>query len=129
MKIEHIALWVSDLEAVRTFYQEFFGMQAGEKYENSQKGFTSYFLTCGHGGARLEIMHRADIMAGAGTRGLSLGLAHFALSVGSPRAVDQLTQRIREAGHRIVGEPRTTGDGYYESVCLDPEGNRVEITE
>jgi lactoylglutathione lyase len=55
------------------------------------------------------------------------GLAHVAFSVGGPAAVDRLTEALRGAGHVIQGEPRRTGDGYYESVVLDPDGNVVEI--
>ena len=57
-----------------------------------------------------------------------LGYAHLSFSVGSKEGVDRLTQQMSDDGIQVVGEPRTTGDGYYESVVLDPEGNRVEIT-
>jgi lactoylglutathione lyase len=56
-----------------------------------------------------------------------MGLAHFALSVGSERRVDELTQRLAHDGYPVLDGPRRTGDGYYESVVLDPDGNRVEI--
>ena len=128
MKIEHIALWTSDLERMREFYQGYFDMKCGKKYENLQKGFSSYFLSFDNG-ARLEIMNRNDIPTHVGTRGLCHGFTHFAISVGSKEAVDRLTERLKNDGVSIVGEPRTTGDGYYESVILDPEGNHVEITE
>lgn len=126
MKIEHIAFWTDDLERMREFYQTYFGMQCGEKYENVLKGFQSYFLSFDNG-TRIELMHRLDISDTGTGKGLTNGLAHLAISVGSNEAVDQLTERLRSDGYIIYGEPRTTGDGYYESVILDPEGNFVEI--
>jgi lactoylglutathione lyase len=129
VKIEHLAIWVEDLEKVRAFYTHYFQLSSGEKYYNPTKHFQSYFLRTEESAARLELMHRPDISLHDGTRGQVHGLAHFAISVGSQAAVDQLTERLRADGYTIAGEPRTTGDGYYESVVLDPEGNVVEITE
>ena len=128
MKIEHLAIWVSDLEASKAFYTTYFQARPGEKYINPQKKFTSYFLSF-EGGARLELMHRPDIARIFDAGKEALGLTHFAISVGAKTRVDDLTEKLRKDGHTIVGEPRTTGDGYYESVVLDPEGNRIEITE
>jgi len=129
MKIEHLAIWVEDLEQMRAFYTRYFRLISGEKYHNPTKHFQSYFLRTEQSAARMELMHRPDIAIHNGQRGHTLGLAHFAISVGSKAAVDQLTERLRTDGYTIAGEPRTTGDGYYESVVLDPEGNVVEITE
>ena len=127
MRIEHAALWASDLERLRAFYETYFGAVAGPKYTNSAKGFESYFLTFPSGGARLELMRRACPHArAAGVEGS--GWAHLAVSVGSADAVDLLTERLRSDGYEVVDGPRRTGDGYYESVVLDPEGARVEIT-
>jgi lactoylglutathione lyase len=100
----------------------------GEKYVNPKKGFESYFLSF-DSGCRLEIM----TMPGINPRDKDVlkqfqGLTHYAISVGSKEKVDSLTEVLRTDGFQIVGEPRTTGDGYYESVVLDPDGNRVEIT-
>ena len=128
MKIEHIAIWAEDLERMKDFYTEFFQMKCSEKYVNAQKGFSSYFLSFGVG-VRIEIMHRLDISKPLDPKGLSHGYTHLAISVGSKASVDQLTELIRSKGYVIYGEPRTTGDGYYESVVLDPEGNLVEISE
>lgn len=127
MKIEHLAIWVSDLEATKTFYTNYFGAKSGQKYHNPNKNFTSYFLSF-EGNPRLELMHRPDITKVLKAGQEVLGLTHFAIAVGSKKKVDDLTKQLREDGHSIVGEPRTTGDGYYESVVLDPEGNRIEIT-
>ena len=128
MKIEHIAIWTADLEVMREFYQKYFHLKSGEKYENIQKGFSSYFLSF-DSGAQIEIMTRKDISNEGGIKDISIGLTHFAISVGDKEAVNNYTERLRNDGFTIIGEPRTTGDGYYESIVLDPEGNRIEITE
>lgn len=129
MHIEHLALWVRDLETMRQFYENYFGVVANDKYVNTTKNFSFYFLTFPAGGARLEIMHRPEIPDTANDPVAQFsGLIHFAVSVGSEAAVDTLTEQLRSAGYTIVGEPRRTGDGYYESVVLDPEQNRIEIT-
>lgn len=127
MKIEHLAIWAHDLEQLKNFYQTYFGAVAGEKYVNSKKQFESYFLSFATG-PRLEIMKRPDIRSNSNGHEEFLGLIHFAISVGSKETVDSLTKKLGEDGFEIVGAPRTTGDGYYESVVLDPEGNRIEIT-
>lgn len=124
--IEHAALWTPDLERARAFYERYFDATAGEKYVNSEKNFSSYFLTF-DSGARLELMHTPDIAA-AQEGAPSVGYAHIALSVGSEQKVDALTARLREDGYAVCSGPRRTGDGYYESVVLDPDDNRVEIT-
>jgi lactoylglutathione lyase len=127
MKIEHLAIWVSDLEEMRIFYTHYFDLVSGEKYINDKKGFTSYFLTFGNGLSRIELMNRMDITIDYKNRGNILGLAHIAFSVGSKEAVNQLTEKLRSDNYTIASEPRTSGDGYYESVVLDPEGNQIEI--
>lgn len=129
MKIEHVAFWVEDLEKAKNFYQTYFDMIASDLYHNPAKHFTSYFLSFKDGGSRIEIMHRPDIVSQTGQRGVITGITHLAISVGSKEQVDQLTETLRGDGYTIAGEPRTTGDGYYESVVLDNEGNLVEITE
>jgi len=128
MKIEHVAIWVQDLERMKDFYQYYFCMDCNTKYENEKKGFSSYFLSF-ENGARIEIMHRADIADQIKNRGMIQGLTHLAISVGSKDIVNDLTEKMRHDGYEIHGEPRTTGDGYYESVVLDPDGNLIEITE
>lgn len=128
MKIEHIAIWTQDLERLRAFYVEYFGGTAGEKYINSQKHFESYFISF-ESGARIELMQMPSILKD--NRELALqyyGIAHIAFSVGSKEKVDSLTEILRKAGLEVASEPRQTGDGYYESCILDPDGNRIEIT-
>jgi lactoylglutathione lyase len=128
MKIEHLALWTRDLERARRFYETYFGARASDPYHNPRTGFRSYFLTFS-GGARLELMQREDIPQRDGpVERENLGLAHFAVSLGSETAVDEMTGRFRRDGLRVLSAPRRTGDGYYESVVLDPDGNRVELT-
>ncbi|UHO37621.1 VOC family protein [Chryseobacterium capnotolerans] len=127
MKIEHIAVWVKDLEKTRTFYQKYFGATSNEKYVNPVKNFESYFLSFDNG-CRLEIMTRADIKESENFyESQQFGIIHFAFSAGSKEKVNELTEVLRNDGYTIAGEPRTTGDGYYESVILDPENNIIEI--
>ncbi|WP_288374668.1 VOC family protein [Chryseobacterium culicis] len=129
MKIEHIAIWVKDLEKSRTFYQKYFGAVSDEKYHNTVKNFQSYFLSF-ENGCRLEIMTRPDIKESENSYEVQhYGLIHLAFSVGNKQKVDELTETLRKDGYTIAGEPRTTGDGYYESVILDPENNIIEIVK
>lgn len=128
MKIDHLAIWADDLELLRKFYIEYFNVSCGEKYVNTKKNFTSYFLSFGEDKTRIELMHVPDMQQPT-SRGDLKGLAHFAISVGGKEAVDALTERLRNDGYTIVSEPRTTGDGYYECAVSDPEGNYIEITE
>jgi lactoylglutathione lyase len=126
MHIEHIAIWTHQLEAQKSFYETYFSAQAGQKYTNPETYFASYFLTF-TSGARLELMQAPDVNRAPATVRM-VGYAHLAFSVGSKEQVDRLTGRIEVDGYRIVTRPRTTGDGYYESVALDPDGNQIEIT-
>jgi lactoylglutathione lyase len=126
MRIDHIAMWVLDLERMRMFYEKYFHAKAGQRYHNPTKNFSSYFLTFADD-CRLEIMSRPDIFA-SGDHREKVGFTHLAISVGSEERVNSLTEILRGDGFAIIGEPRTTGDGYYESVVLDPENNRIEIT-
>lgn len=128
MKIEHLAIWADDIERLKQFYTTYFTFTAGNGYFNPKRNFTSCFLEAEEGGARIELMHIPGMPAPA-SRGNLKGLAHFALSVGNRETVNSLTERLRKDGHTILSEPRTTGDGYYESAVADPEGNVVEITE
>lgn len=126
--IEHIALWVQDLDAFCAFYAQNFGATVGAEYENPAKGFRSRFLTFA-GGARIEAMTTSmlsPVVLPVGAQ--RMGLTHFAFALGSEAAVDVLTAQLRSQGVAVLDGPRRTGDGYYESVILDPEGNRVELT-
>jgi lactoylglutathione lyase len=125
--IEHVAIWTDNLEGLRAFYERYLGGVAGERYENASTGFHSYFLDLG-GDARLELMQMPAVAERVAGDPQLLGLAHIAFALGSEHAVDELTDRLRSDGHLILDGPRHTGDGYYESVVADPDGNRVELT-
>ena len=128
MNIEHVALWTADIEQLKTFYERYFFATSNNKYTNSQKGFSSYFLSF-DSGARLEIMQQEGISSRPGDETKQrLGYAHLAMALGSRGSVDVLTKKLKADGYRILDGPRTTGDGYYESVVLDPAGNRIELT-
>lgn len=128
MRIEHIALWTKDLERLKSFYQTYFDAQVGPKYINPAKQFESYFLHF-DSGARLELMARPDIPTTQNDPLVQFtGYIHLAIAVGSEAAVDELTARLRADGYPVLDGPRRTGDGYYESVVLDPDGNRIELT-
>ncbi|MEM1134642.1 MAG: VOC family protein [Bacteroidota bacterium] len=128
MKLEHIAIWTYQLETLKAFYETYFKAVSGEKYVNEQKKFESYFLSF-DGGARLELMQMVGIpQSKNNVHQQFTGLIHIAFELKSRKAVNQLTVRLREDGYQVIGEPRVTGDGYYESVILDPDDNRLEIT-
>jgi lactoylglutathione lyase len=124
MIIEHVAVWARGLESMRAFYEALGGL-SGDLYENPVTGFRSYFVSFGEG-ARLELMHRPAM--GAAPTDAPAGYAHIALALGSRDAVDATVSALRRRGGPIESDPRVTGDGYYEAVVLDPEGNRVELT-
>lgn len=124
MNIAHVGLWVQNLETMKAFYEKYFDAKSSQLYHNSKKQFSSYFLTF-DSGSRLELMHRPDIATNSGE---CLGYAHLAIALGAKERVDCLTEKFRTDGIEILDGPRTTGDGYYEVVILDPEGNRIELT-
>ena len=126
MRIEHIAMYVKDLEAVRDFFVTYFNGNSNDGYHNKTTNFRSYFISFDDG-ARLEIMNKPDVV---GQKNLfsSTGYAHIAFSVGSKERVDELTSKLKADGFKVVSGPRTTGDGYYESCVVAIEGNLIEIT-
>jgi len=124
MKINHIAIWVHDIEKIKNFYVKYFGCKAGKKYHNPKNQFSSYFLSFTNG-VRLELMIKPGIPSSE-KREMS-GYSHISIEVGNLEDVDNLTKTLEYDGYIIAGQPRTTGDGYYESVILDPEGNRIEL--
>ncbi|MBR2936916.1 MAG: VOC family protein [Oscillospiraceae bacterium] len=126
MRIEHIAMYVTDLEKAREFFVTYFQAASNDGYHNLKTGFRSYFLTFGDG-ARLELMHKPGMEDAEKTLSRT-GYAHIAFSVGSKEAVDALTRRLKADGYRVISGPRTTGDGYYESCVVALEDNQIEIT-
>ena len=127
MKLEHIAMYVNDLENTRLFFMQYFGAISNKMYHNPQTGLRTYFLSF-EDGARLEIMSRPD-MSDAPKNNLRTGLIHISFCVVSKERVDALTEQLRADGYAVISGPRTTGDGYYESCIEGPEGNLIEITE
>ena len=126
MRIEHIAMYVNDLEKTKEFFVKYFNAIANEGYHNKITDFRSYFLTFDDG-ARLEIMNKPQMMDDE--KGLNrMGFVHIAFSLGSKDAVDILTERMKSDGYNVISGPRTTGDGYYESCIIGIEGNQIEIT-
>lgn len=123
MKIHHIAIWVHEPELMKAFYQQHFNCACSEKYFNPAKQFTSYFLYFREGPA-IEVMHKPGLKK---LRDETTGYAHIAIDLNSAEEVDRMTKKLETEGVKILGKPRITGDGYYESVIADPEGNRIEL--
>lgn len=128
MKIEHVAIWTGDIEGLKRFYTKYFNCLAGNKYLNESNDFKSYFLSFDTG-SRLELMQMPSISRNLNDPKLQYeGIIHLAISVGSKEKVLEITEKLRSDDYAIVSEPQTTGDGYFESCVLDPDGNRIEIT-
>ena len=125
MNLEHVALYVDDLEAMKAFYVRHFGATATNKYHNPRTGLQTYFLSFDEG-ARLEIMQRPEMSPRASGEH-PLGYTHISFKIGSAEKVDQLTKELQESGCPLLNSPRMTGDGYYESLLSDPEGNLIEL--
>ena len=126
MKIEHIAMYVNDLEGVRDFFVKYLDGKSNDGYHNKNTNFKSFFISFDDG-ARLEIMQKPQMEEAEKTLNRT-GYIHIAFSLGSAEAVDNLTARFKEDGYEVVSGPRTTGDGYYESCIVGIEGNQIEIT-
>ena len=135
MKIDHIALFCRDLEAMRQFFLDYFEAVSNEQYHNPRTGLRTYILSFTEGSTRLELMQRPDVadadpsVADADPSVAATGYIHISIAVGSKRGVDLLTRRLADDGYPVVSGPRTTGDGYYESCILGPEGVQIEVTE
>jgi len=129
MKIEHVAIWTLDIDKMAKFYEKYFNATIGKKYINEKKGFESVFLSFDEG-SRIELMKKQSLQSLANDDLSSVvGYAHLAISVGSRKNVDSITSDLRSDGFKIIDGPRQTGDGYYESVIFDFDGNKIEITE
>lgn len=127
MRIDHAALFCKDLEGMRQFFLDRFEAQSNELYHNPKTGLRTYILTFPDGGARLEIMSSPDTVD-IDPAQRNIGFVHLSFAVGSKEAVDAKTEELRSAGYAVTSGPRTTGDGYYESCVLGPEGIQLEIT-
>jgi len=127
MKINHMALYVNDLERMKIFYEEYFDAKSNKMYHNQKTGLKTYFLEF-NDGCRLEIMTKDKL--NNNKRELNdIGYIHIAFSVGTKDKVNELTKRLEKDGYKIISQPRITGDGYYESCIIDPENNQIEIIE
>ena len=128
MRIDHIALFCRDLEVMRQFFFDYFEAASNELYHNPRTGLRTYILSFTEGSTRLELMQRPDV-ADADPSVAATGYIHISIAVGSKRGVDLLTRRLADDGYPVLSGPRTTGDGYYESCILGPEGIQIEVTE
>ena len=128
MRIDHIALFCRDLEAMRQFFLDYFEAVSNEQYHNPRTGLRTYILSFTEGSTRLELMQRPDV-ADADPSVAAIGFIHVSFAVGSKRGVDLLTRRLADDGYPVLSGPRATGDGYYESCILGPEEIQIEITE
>ena len=126
MKIEHVAMYVNDLEKARDFFIKYLGGVSNDGYHNTKTGFKSYFISFDDG-SRLELMNKPGMTDDEKVLART-GYIHIAFSIGSKEAVDELTDRMRSDGYDVVSGPRTTGDGYYESCIIGIEGNQIELT-
>lgn len=127
MFVNHIGIWSENPERLRDFYIHYFGATASEKYSNPRTQFYSFFLTLSTAFS-IEIMYKPGLTTPFSERGNHMGYSHLAISLGSSEEVNRLTDILRRDGVQIIGEPRTTGDGFYESVVTDPDGNYLELT-
>lgn len=127
MRIEHVAVWTNGLERLKDFYIRYFNGMASEKYVNGNTGFESYFIQFGTE-ARLELMWKPTVCRNAVNVVENQGIAHFSMEIGTRQDVVALTERMRGDGVVVLSEPRLTGDGYFESVIADPDGNRIELS-
>lgn len=127
IKIDHIAIYVDDLEKNKNFFIQYFEAKSNEGYYNPKTGLKTYFLSFSDG-SRIEIMNRPD-MKSIEKDIQQKGYIHLAFSVGSRVRVDELSKALSEAGYEILNGPRVTGDGYYECSVYGPENNILEITE
>ena len=128
MRIDHAALFCRDLEQMRQFFIDYFDARSNEQYHNPRTGLRTYILSFTEGSTRLELMQRPDVLD-ADPSQPAIGYVHLSFAVGSRKGVDLLTRRLAADGYTVTSGPRTTGDGYYESCILGPEGIQIEVTE
>ena len=126
MKIEHVALYVNDLEAARDFFTTYLSGKSNDGYHNPRTDFRSFFISFDDG-ARLELMTKPEIVDQEKPLNRT-GYAHIAFSVGSKEKVNELTAQMKADGYEVVSGPRTTDDGYYESCIVAVEDNLIELT-
>ena len=128
MRIDHAALFCKDLEQMRQFFIDYFDARSNEQYQNPRTGLRTYILSFTEGSTRLELMQRPNVQDADPSQS-AIGYIHLSFAVGSRKGVDLLTRRLAADGYTVTSGPRTTGDGYYESSILGPEGIQIEVTE
>ena len=126
MYIEHVSIYVMDLESAKEFFIKYFDGRSNDGYYNFSTGFKSYFISF-EKGPRIELMNRPDISDQDKVL-FRTGYSHIAFSVGSKEKVDSITEQLKRDGYKVISGPRITGDGYYESCVIAFEGNQIEIT-
>ena len=126
MKIDHIAMYVCDLEGARDFFVQYFGARSNTGYHNVRTGFRSFFLSFDDK-TRLELMSKPQMTDSEKQRNRT-GFIHLSFSIGSKEQVDELTAQLKADGFEVIDGPRTTVDGYDESCIVGFEGNLIEIT-
>ncbi len=130
MRIDHIALYCHNLEAMRNFFIRYFKAQSNAGYHNPRTNLRTFFLTFSEGSTRLEIMTRPELASSPQKRAYyATGFTHLAIAVGNRTEVDTISSRLNDDGYPCISGPRITGDGYYEAVVKGPEGIEIEITE
>ncbi|MRS06002.1 glyoxalase/bleomycin resistance/extradiol dioxygenase family protein [bacterium] len=129
MKIDHIAIWTKQLDKLKSFYVDNFSATVYQQFINPKTQYESYRLSFPNG-VQLELMQAPDVVKNFHTLTSRVtGYSHLAFSVGSQAEVEKVTDHLRSKGCLVIDLPRVTGDGYYESIVLDPDGNRIEIKE
>ncbi len=125
MKIAHVALWTRHLDAQRAFWRDFFSATSNEKYVSKNRpGFASYFISLSEG-PTIELMTLPEL-ADAPANPECVGWAHIAITVGSVAIVDAMAEKAQQQD-KLASPARWTGDGFYEAVIIDPDGNRIEL--
>lgn len=136
---------------MRQFFIDYFDARSNEQYHNPRTGLHTYILSFTEGSTRLELMQRTEQrepssslewpsrdgrrqsqrpdVQDADPSQPAIGYVHLSFAVGSRKGVDLLTRRLAADGYTVTSGPRTTGDGYYESCILGPEGIQIEVTE
>lgn len=125
-QIDHIALATDDLAGLCGFYRSLGGIASPTSTDPDTGARRCVLDFCG---VRLELFERPTRGECATGNGQGPALLHFGFALGSADAVDQLTGVVAAAGHPILEPPqRVGGSGNYESVVVDPDGNRLKLT-
>jgi lactoylglutathione lyase len=129
MKIDHVAIWTSQIEELKNYYIKYFNGTSNKKYLNREKHFESYFISF-DSGTRLEVMQMPGIPQNLNDPVVKQyhGIIHLAFGVDSMAQVDEKFSQLTNDGYKILRGPRKTGDGYWEFETLDPDNNRVEVS-